>query len=276
MNSDFSRSVVSVLSSLLLLLFLLLPSVAFSAEIDCLKCHGKLAREKVVHPALSMGCQTCHSAVDTKTVPHKKTNKIAKGLSAEQPELCYGCHDKAIFSHKNVHAAVGMGCTGCHNPHSSKNAKLLISDAPELCFSCHDKAEFGKKNIHAPVAGGMCLSCHTPHSSDETALLLKKPIEVCLECHSDVPKKPHAASGFSATAHPLGMPKAERTSKKSRRAKEKQEQEPKQDEVLMDPARQDKVFYCGSCHNPHSSDSPKLFRYAARSSMELCGNCHKM
>ncbi len=245
---------------------LLFHTAAFSEEKTCLTCHGKLTKEKVVHQAVEMGCPTCHDGIDAGTVPHKKTKQTTKGLSAEQPELCYGCHDKTLFAKKTVHAAVGMGCTGCHNPHSSKNAKLLVSEVPGLCFTCHDKKEFNKKNVHAPVAGGMCLSCHSPHASDEMALLKKRPLDVCTECHAEVMKKPHAVAGFSAGRHPLGEPRI-RTDKKTGVVAEIW---PK------DLARQDKPFYCGSCHNPHSSDSRSLFRFPAKASMELCKNCHKM
>ncbi|MBI5640948.1 MAG: cytochrome c3 family protein [Nitrospirae bacterium] len=340
------------LFSALLFLFVLLALVppAFSQEIDCLMCHEQLAKEKVVHEAVQMGCPTCHTGIDAKDVPHKKTNKLVKGLSAEQPDLCFGCHDKSKFQKKNVHAAIGMGCTGCHNPHSSKNPKLLVaelpdlcfnchdkkgymgkkavhppvlggmctschnphssdmakllfseppdlcytchdrekfnnrmihapvgigmcnnchtphqsdnekllvSQAPDLCYNCHDKAAFSKKNVHVPVSGGLCLSCHRPHASGEISLLSKDPINLCFECHASVRKAPHAIVGFSAAGHPLGM------FKKGKKA-------------LDDPARPGKRFYCGSCHNPHSSDSPSLFRYETKSSMGLCTYCHKM
>ena len=256
------------------MLFCLLIQVnaASAQEIDCLKCHAKMKKEKVVHAAIDMGCPSCHAGIDASKVPHKKTSAFDRGLSAAQPDLCYGCHDKALFSKKTVHAAVGMGCTGCHNPHSSKNAKLLVAEAPDLCLTCHDKAAFNRKNVHAPVAGGMCLGCHSPHSTDDIALLLKKPAATCLECHPDVSKKPHAVAGLSSNRHPLGIPKPER-----KRSKQTPEQAPlKQPDEVKDPARPGKTFYCGSCHDPHSSDSPWLFRYKAKSSMELCVNCHKM
>jgi predicted CXXCH cytochrome family protein len=235
-----------------------LESPARSEEADCLSCHEDLKKEKVVHQALDMGCATCHTAIDAKEVPHKKTNTIAKGLSAEQPDLCYGCHDKAKFSKKVVHAAVGMGCTGCHNPHSSKYEKLLKAEQPDLCFGCHDKAEFSKKTVHMPVASGGCTGCHAPHSSDNMAFLNKDPLSLCLECHADVKKKPHALAGFGGSGHPLGGPR-------------RGDKEPPDD-----PARPGKKFYCGSCHNPHSSDDGRLFRYKGNSAIDLCTHCHKM
>lgn len=237
------------------------PAVSLHAEEpDCLKCHGRLANEKVVHPAVPMGCQSCHIGIDARTVPHKKTGNAAKGLSAEQPDLCYGCHDKSIFERKNIHPAVSMGCTGCHNPHSSKNAKLLSAEPPGLCFTCHDKTEFTKKNAHQPAAQGICLGCHSAHSSDEAKLLRKRPMDVCIDCHENVTTKPHAVAGFSSKGHPIGD-----TMRGGKAGK-----------TLSDPARPGMVFYCGSCHTPHSSDSPRLFRFRAKSAMSLCINCHTM
>lgn len=286
---------------------------ADAEAVGCLMCHGQLSKEKVVHAAVQMGCPTCHTGIDANDVPHKKLNTISKGLSSEQPDICYGCHDKAKFQKKTVHAAVGMGCTGCHNPHSSKNEKLLVADLPDLCFNCHDKASimnksvvhppvaggmclschnphssdnkklllaeapglcynchdkgmFSKKNVHSPVAGGMCLSCHSPHATDEMALLQKRPMAVCLDCHPDVVKKRHVTA---ESKHPLGSLK-KKDDKKSDKKPGKKERGP-----LTDPARAGKEFYCGSCHNPHSSDAKRLMRYKANTPFELCINCHK-
>jgi predicted CXXCH cytochrome family protein len=191
-----------------------------------------------------------------------KSTQFPKGLSADQPDLCYGCHDKAKFTMKTVHGAIGMGCTSCHNPHASNNDKLLPAPVPDLCFMCHDKAGFTRKNVHMPVESGMCLSCHSPHSSDQQGLLLKPTHEVCFECHEDVGKRPHAIAGFSPTGHPLGLPKTDRKGKEVKK------------KPVMDPKREGKLFTCASCHNPHSSDYPRLFRYQAKSAMELCAHCH--
>jgi len=233
-------------------------------EVDCSKCHASLTvRMKVVHAAVPMGCPSCHAGItDAIKVPHTKTTTFPKGLSAEQPELCYGCHDKPKFSKKHVHPAVGMGCTGCHNPHASNNEKLLIAAVPDLCFNCHDKAEFSRKNVHAAVQMG-CLTCHNPHSTDDPGLLVKVQYNVCFDCHDGVSKRPHAIAGFSQKGHPIGLPKKERKGKKETLPN------------VKDPKREGKLFSCASCHNPHSSDSVKLFRYPANSAMQLCSHCHK-
>ncbi len=264
-----SHSRIIALFTSLVMALVLISSHAAAADIDCLKCHSKLTKGTVVHAAVSMGCTACHTAIDAKTVPHKKSGAAAHGLSAEQPDLCYGCHAKEAFEKKDIHPALGMGCTSCHNPHSSNIPKLLLSEAPELCFTCHDKALFNKKTVHAPVAGGMCLTCHVPHSSNEVALLANSPYDLCVTCHSEIPQKPHAVSGFSAASHPLGP-------KKVSRRKSKRELSSGTTNTLMDPARPGRAFYCGSCHEPHSTESPRLFRFNAKSAMSICTNCHKM
>jgi predicted CXXCH cytochrome family protein len=239
----YALFLLSVFNILFFSVFLCSPASA--KEINCLKCHRKLTKGKFVHHALDMGCPACHPGIDARTVPHKKTNALARGLSSEQPDLCYGCHDKGMFTKTDVHPAVSMGCTGCHNPHSSKNAKLLKTKPPALCFTCHDKAGFTRKTVHPPVASGECMTCHSPHSSDEMALLLKKPVDVCLSCHGNISHWPHYSPRIAGGTEP------------------------------HDPMRPDKPFYCGSCHDPHSSDSPLLFRFNVRSEKELCLHCHR-
>lgn len=236
-------------------------------EVDCLKCHSKLKAQPVVHAAVEMGCVGCHTGIDASRVPHRKTSQIAKGLSSDQPDLCYGCHDKAAFGKKHVHAAVGMGCTGCHDPHAAKHAKLLNAEPPELCYSCHDRKAFEGKVVHAPVAGGMCLSCHGPHATDAMSLLLAEPEETCLNCHPEVLKRTHAVAGITGGGHPVQT---------VRKFMMKTDEGKKEMTIRRkDPARPDKPFYCGSCHEPHSAQVKRLLRFNAKTTMQLCANCHK-
>lgn len=192
----------------LLLFLLMIRFQATSAETDCLACHGELKKGKVVHKALEMGCTACHTAIDATDLPHKKSNNIPKGLSSREPELCYGCHDKSMFTKKTVHAALGAGCTGCHSPHASDVAALLGKEPLDLCLGCHGDV---KKRPHAiagfsssghplgePKAGKVpddparpgkkfyCGSCHTPHSSDYVKLFRYRAdsaFDLCGHCH---------------------------------------------------------------------------------------------
>lgn len=310
-RGDRSQVMPFVLAFCAVLAIVAAAGTARAEEVDCSMCHGDLAGQKVVHAAVAMGCPSCHTGIaGAPEVPHKNTSAFPRGLSADQPDLCFGCHDQAKFTGTTVHAALGMGCTGCHDPHSSPNERLLKADGAELCYSCHDQGKFekkvvhaavgmgctgchaphasanerllvtpvpalctnchdaalfSKKNVHAPVAGGLCLSCHAPHATDHAALLLKAPSEVCLDCHDGVQKAPHAVAGITRSGHPLGLPARTKTGKLKRGIK-----------PVMDPVRKDRPFSCASCHDPHSSDYQRLFRYAAQSSMQLCRLCHKM
>ena len=235
-------------------LFVLLASLFFSAppssaEEDCLQCHEELAKRKSVHAAVAMGCTTCHSAIDARVVPHRKKNKIGKGLSSAQPELCYGCHDQSHFTGKVVHAAVGKRCTGCHNPHASKNAKLLTAEPPYLCYACHNKASFTKKNVHAPVALGQCAVCHAPHAS-ENASLLEKPVQrLCADCHEGKSDGRHILAGYGNNdLHPT--------------------------RGRSDSLKQSKEFSCVSCHRPHASNGKALLAIESTNTRDLCLACH--
>ena len=221
----------------------------------CLGCHDDLTEEKVVHMAVKNGCLDCHSNLDASVRPHKNNGKFPHGLDAAQPALCLTCHSKLVANKKMTHAAVGMGCTGCHEPHSSKNAKLLKAAAPALCFKCHDKEDFEGKFVHGPVKSGQCLTCHQPHASDNQGLLKKDRAQMCLDCHDEVKEAPHMIAGFSRKGHPIGDEK---------RAK-----------PVADPMREGKLFYCASCHEPHRSNFEKLRRIDPKLGMLACQKCHE-
>ena len=175
-------------------------------KVECSECHDELERGKSVHPAISMGCDSCHTAVDATVQPHRIKNKIPKGLSANLPDLCYGCHDKALFTKKYVHPALAMGCTVCHNPHASNAASLLIDPVGKLCTSCHEKQSSGKHVMTRFAAGDdhplksrtdpsdssreiSCISCHNPHSSTKPTLFRNENDNsgnMCLLCHRKI------------------------------------------------------------------------------------------
>ncbi|TAN39536.1 MAG: hypothetical protein EPN25_11120 [Nitrospirae bacterium] len=258
----------------------------------CFNCHDKAKFEnKSTHPPVAAGeCISCHD-------PHSSDTE--KLLIADTPELCYTCHDKKKFrGKKRRHLPVRYGyCASCHNPHASPYAKLLIEEPPALCFNCHDEDNFkGKKVIHSPVEGGLCGSCHAPHQSSFKRLLLSKRPNLCFGCHDDkmfsqrnihppvergrcnachsphasnmkalLPKEvnalchkchkkigpSHISAGISRKGHPV------RTDR----------------ERLVDGKRI--KLSCISCHDPHSTNTIKLFKFPVKSAMELCINCHK-
>lgn len=171
---------------------------------------------------------------------------------------CQGCHSKPQYLQTTPHTKPAKICSGCHVNHETKGeAKLLLSEVPELCYGCHAEKNFKAKRQHDPVKQGACLDCHDAHSAQHPGMLINEPIEVCLECHaSDLKGKPHViSSSFSGKGHPLGN-------------------EPEMAKV-RNPLRASEKFYCGSCHDPHKSDYPRLNRFDATSMSGYCQRCHE-
>jgi len=146
--------------------------IASNEQIDCLTCHEAMTQGSSVHPAISLGCTTCHTAVDASDIPHKFTNRHPYGLSSKQKRLCYSCHERSQFMKGNVHGAILLGCTSCHNPHASAQARLLKEPIPKLCMGCHEEAPILAKAPHDSIGDTLCSTCHAPHTSDSPKLLL--------------------------------------------------------------------------------------------------------
>jgi len=104
------------------------------------------------------------------------------------------------------------------------------------CVMCHEPL-VSKTYLHGAVQN--CLDCHAPHDevTGQAFRLRQKPQALCLMCH-DVFHQDSEMSGHSIGNDP-----------------EDSEQQ------TRDPIYPDKEFTCVSCHNPHSSNQPMLFRY---------------
>ena len=104
------------------------------------------------HTVIGM-CTGCHN-------PHSSnSNKL---LKADQPELCYNCHEKSKFTKKYVHAIIPAGgCTSCHTPHVSDNPSLLTNkDINDLCITCHVPQAKGQHVTAAIIGGGVKRKFH--------------------------------------------------------------------------------------------------------------------
>jgi predicted CXXCH cytochrome family protein len=126
------------------------------------------------------------------------------------------------------------------------------------CADCHSMTE--KKVIHS-AAEDSCLNCHQdkPWDSAEHGKLSETGNGLCIQCHDEQPLLGgcviiHGVTrcGHPIVNHPINASK--------------------------DPLYPKKEFGCVSCHNPHSSDMPKLFRYNYGSQSayqgQLCAVCH--
>ncbi len=269
----------SVLLFACLILYLFFPCVKAFADETCVteKCHASIASAAVVHPAVSMGCSSCHEAVSQ---PHPQKSVKTFKLTQEPPGLCATCHSPAFGTKKYVHDPVKKGmCTSCHDPHSSAQPKLLLKPANELCTMCHpDKTDF--KYVHGPTAAGDCLACHNPHESDNPAHTVKPQPEVCFTCHLEMQKElnkafkhPALEGGCTSCHNPHGSAFNKFLSAEGKalcfQCHPQIEEKIKGAAVVHPPVNSEKG--CVSCHSPHASNAEKLL---PKSGKDLCLTCH--
>lgn len=212
----------------------------------CVECHADKSAGPVVHPALEMGCETCHE-VDQQG---EETEIL---LTAEGNELCLACHgDKQPEPGQLLlHAPVrSEPCVACHEPHSSEAEHLLRqgTDSREadenLCLRCHANiaAQIAKPTQHAAVDLG-CSTCHTTHKSEPAETpegvfhLSEAQPELCLTCHDaedTALKQAHLQQPFASSR-------------------------------------------CTGCHNPHGSDQAKLINNFVHPPFadRACDTCHE-
>ena len=268
------------------------PGTCSAEEKPCMKCHTKFREPaKSVHAALASGCQTCHTTAKGKKHPVQKNSII---LIQQLPGLCYNCHEASQFKGSSVYAPVEDGmCNACHDPHQSNYSSLLLKQSPVLCYTCHDKVKFEGKYGHTAV--GMCVFCHNPHASNYSTILKKDVPDVCFTCHDEAQFKkkyvhpivtipngctlchnPHANDNQSALLRPTFDLCASCHSGKADGRHILAEMNLEGREVIHpvkgvpDPAKPSGKLSCISCHEPHSSDFPKLFVEE-----NLCKRCHK-
>jgi len=168
---------------------------------DCLSCHttnyqastGEYAAEGVY-------CESCHGVASENHPPEVIPVKA-------DTEYCGSCHTTTLSEwRKTGHAAVGVGCMDCHDPHSQQN---LFEDSDEMCINCHQEEEMGDylNDLHVQKDIG-CVDCHalvippevtpndgivpTGHAFDITP-------GTCVACHTDA-----LHAGFSLPGYENG------------------------------------------------------------------------
>jgi len=182
---------------------------------NCLECHADHAKGDYVHPAIKLGCTSCHS-IDNREDATYVALKPAKGV------VCFGCHEPESYVYPHLVYASGM-CLRCHDPHASANPRMLRAKVNDLCLSCHLRTpgsvpshylptieltannSIGHPYERHPVSGSRdplnggemsCVSCHMAHGSRQPHLL-KAAAEIpedalnqntetkdmCRECH---------------------------------------------------------------------------------------------
>ena len=206
----------------------------------CYKCHSRKDDKKYPHSAVRVGdCAVCH-------LPHS-SNQKALLAKPSLKEVCFTCHQDDVTGRKVIHKPVAEGkCGECHSPHGADNRFILTrGEGKAVCYTCH-KVMDNVKYRHAALDRYGCTGCHDPHGAGNKFLLPKAVNALCTSCHKDKPDG-HHVTAMVAAGHVVSGP--------------------------VDPRHPDRPFTCASCHNPHGSDSPKLF-YFGDNPMESCDGCH--
>jgi len=152
---------------------------------QCLSCHESDKRRMhfaiAEHNKAGVECRDCHG----NHTPKVKALNAGLEKGGKTTALCATCHQDVLakFSMTSHHPVKegGATCTGCHDPHASKQATLGAATAQ--CTSCHQAVRGPHVFEHAPVVEG-CTTCHDPHGAPNKRLLsVAQPMQ-CLQCHS--------------------------------------------------------------------------------------------
>lgn len=151
--------------------------------------HGSLAQHQ-----LPQGVQTCESCHGPGSV-HAESGEVSDILAFARlsqdaaTAACMTCHYENSYATFAVgeHARADVGCTSCHDVHSTREQNLLKRD-PDLCFSCHHDIA-GKMSLPSrhPVRDGKmnCSDCHDVHSGVGSIKSAETANDLCFTCHTD-------------------------------------------------------------------------------------------
>jgi len=208
----------------------------------CITCHPDILENRPkLHTAVTeFGCSGCHD-------PHwaPKDKQLHEGRHGT---ICFRCHQDDSTHREVVHKPIAdRTCTLCHDPHGSAWPANLRSDPTTVCLSCHPEQGAPLETPHAALEMSCTATCHDPHASDNTARLRLSVVQTCTGCHVGYDDGVHVIRGVTGNGHPIG--------------------------TKPHPLQADRMVDCASCHNPHGSDKPSMWRFADQR-MQLCVECH--
>jgi DmsE family decaheme c-type cytochrome len=209
----------------------------------CYRCHAGMSNQQQtasahqICGAAGFDCTTCHD-------PHGKIRLESR------TDLCLKCHNNSsptMAWHSSTHAAFGVACADCHNPHPNSFVQQVVAiqhtnidrprrspmsvSEPHVCYRCHaDVYAQNSMPSHHPIKEGkmVCSDCHDAHGQTEGNLKEPTVNMVCYRCHAE-------KQGPFAYEHP--------------------------------PVTEN----CAICHNPHGTVANNLLHQPATF---LCLRCH--
>jgi predicted CXXCH cytochrome family protein len=221
------------------------------SEPNCFGCHPKHFAVKYIHGPVGAGlaglgggaCFVCHN-------PDSTPSSYVPKFDGDR-ELCFFCHHKWKEILKNtqlkapfIHSAVrDLKCTACHDPHGTPFRFQLPVEEKRMCYLCHEQKKIaGGQVVHEALESEGCYGCHDTHTSDFKNQLLGLQKALCSKagCHPEFAE--------INKDHPI------------------------QNHPVMGELGPGRRFSCSSCHNPHSSDFPRLLPGEFPS---FCSKCHE-
>lgn len=187
------------------------PSKTIPAE-NCLSCHasgkghakdaGRMNFAFSEHNKAGVQCSECHGIHKSKL--STQVNVVDARMDSKA-RLCATCHQEVIarFSMRSHHPVRegGATCTGCHDPHASKQTTLASKTAQ--CTTCHQAVRGPFPHEHPPVTED-CTNCHDPHGSPNRRLLQVALPMQCLQCHAPPGNRHGQGGGVSTTSRISG------------------------------------------------------------------------
>jgi predicted CXXCH cytochrome family protein len=274
----------------------------------CLRCHGKEdARLSDKHLGVDLETASCVGCHDPHGSNHEyliadgsihapflaDCGNCHEGSAAAIKEdggksLCFGCHseiEESVQTAAVPHDAIEKGqCIDCHNPHASLQPSLLRRTGGEVCTSCHQDQKPGPgEHYHGVIPWFGCQSCHLPHGGPNPNLLKESGNLLCLGCHLSGTVKA-GSDGVLELPGGLVVPPSK---VKQLRLVNLDSTHSRNHPIPNHPVAgfatgegRSKVpisfgeISCLSCHVPHTAGSKALLAFGAKSSFELCMDCH--
>lgn len=181
---------------------------------SCILCHNQgmaldatpifatphAARVDPAAPFADLQCETCHGPAKDHArsqrgggdvLPPRTFGIRAATPSAEQNEVCLGCHE----SHGRLgwfgsrHETENVPCAACHQIHRESDRVFDPLAQQDACFACHQdrQSDTFRTSNHPLRFGAMaCSDCHDPHAGDHEFLLREATVnDTCYRCHTE-------------------------------------------------------------------------------------------
>jgi predicted CXXCH cytochrome family protein len=174
---------------------------------DCLACHTTgYSAATGAYAVAGVHCEGCHG-------PAVAGHPPAAAPVRADTDYCGTCHTTTLHEWRVTgHAAEGVGCMDCHDPHSQQ---ALMPAPDDLCLNCH-KDDMGAylEDLHIQKGIG-CVDCHAlvipPETPPADGIVptghgFTLTAQTCVACHTDTL---HAGFALPGYEHGAAAAKAE-------------------------------------------------------------------